>query len=189
MFKTQYSVKGWTEMQLRDKNGKVKRMFQENEVWKLFKSLFNVDLKIPYLFGNWTTLSTRHNLITTVGKKLVADQLGGTVTTPATCLAIGIGTTGAAAGNTTLESEIVTYGGERGAATVTNATTTTTGDTEQWAKIFTITAGGTFAITEEGILNNVTSGGVLVARQVFSAVNVVAGDSLAITHKIQVTTS
>jgi len=187
MFKTQYSVKGWTEMQLRDKNGKVKAMFNENALWKFFHKLFNIDLKIPFLFGMWTTAAIRRNLITTVGKKLVADQLGGTVTTPATSVAIGIGTGAAVAGDTTLGSEITTAGGERGAATVTNTTTTTTGDTEQWAKTFTFT--GSFAVTEEGILNNVTSGGVLVARQVFSAVNVVSSDSLAITHKIQVTTS
>lgn len=181
------SVKGWTEMQLRDSKGKLKPMFQENALWKFFHKTFNLDLKVPFLFGNWTTGIIRRNLITNVGLKAAAEQLGGTTTTPMTAIAIGIGTTAAANGDTALESEITTNGGQRGAATVTNTTTTITGDTQQWDKTFTFT--GSFAVTEEGILDNNTSGGKLLAHQVFSAVNVVSGDSLAVTHKVQMARS
>lgn len=177
-----------TEKQKEDLfNWAAKPQFADNFIWKLLNRLFHVDIKIPFITGNWTLKAVKHNLVTTVGKKAVADQLGGTTTAPMTAIAIGIGTTAAAAGDTTLESEITTNGGQRGAATVTNQTTTTTGDTERWIKTFNFT--GSFSVTEEGILDNNTSGGVLLARQVFSAVPVVSGDSLQITHNIQVTTA
>lgn len=175
---------GRTIRTLVDKNGNAKPMFQVNFLWRLFNKLFGVDYAIPFLFGKWTLNPITANLIPTVGKAAVADQFGGTTTSPMTAMAIGIGTTAAAAGDTTLESEITTNGGERGAATVSNETTTTAGDTEQWIKTFTFT--GSFAVTEEGILDNNTSGGVLGARQVFSAVNVVSGDALQITHQVKV---
>jgi len=168
-------------------NWAAKPQFADNWLWKLINKTLHLDLKIPFITGHWTISPIKDNLVTTVGKKAVADQLGGSTTSPMTAVAIGIGTTPAAAGNTTLESEIVTNGGERGAATVTNQTTTTTGDTERWIKTFNFT--GVFAVTEEGILDNNTSGGVLLAHQIFSAVNVISGDSLQITHNIQVTTA
>lgn len=133
-----------------------KPMFAENFLWSIFKKLFNVDLKIPFITGQWTNQAIKANLVVTVGKQAVAQQLGGTTTAPMTAIAIGIGITGAVVGNTTLESEITTGGGGRGAASVSNATTTVTGDTEKWIKTFTFTSG--FAVTEEGVLNNNISG-------------------------------
>jgi len=168
-------------------NWAAKPQFADNWLWKLINKTWHIDLQIPFITGNWTLKAIKANLVTTVGKQAVAQQLGGTTTSPMTAIAIGTGTGAAAAGDTTLGTEITTAGGERGAATVSNQTTTTTGDTERWIKTFTFT--NTFAVTEEGILDNNTSGGVLLARQVFSAVNVVSGDSLQITHNIQVTTA
>lgn len=159
-----------------------KPMFAENKIWKFLKKKFGLDLQIPFLTGRWTTQAVLGNLITTKGKELIVDQLGGTTTAPVTAVAIGTGTNAAAAGDTALQTEITTNGGQRGAATVTNVTTTTTNDTEQWVKTFTFT--GSFAVTEEGLLDNNTSGGNLLARQVFSAINVASGDSLQITHKV-----
>ena len=178
---------GTVERRLFDKDGNLKKMFADNFVWRFLKKVFNVDVQIPFLTGFWSYKQiVRPNLVPTVGKAAVADQTGGTTTSPMTALAIGIGVTGAAAGDTTLESEITTNGGERGAAAVTNVTTTTAGDTEKWIKTWTFT--GSFAVTEEGVLDNNTSGGVLLARQVFSAINVVSGDSLQVTHSVKVTT-
>jgi hypothetical protein len=182
---TIYKVKGTVERRLFRADGSIKPMFKENWLWRLIKKEFNIDLQIPFITGFWTTKAIAHNLVTTVGKQVVAKQLGGTTTAPVTAIAIGIGAVAANAADTALGSEIVTNGGERGAATVTNATTTTTGDTEQWVKTFTFT--GSFAVTEEGLLDNNTVGGILLARQVFSAVNVVSTDTLQITHKIQIT--
>lgn len=172
-------MKGWTEIQLFDKYGNAKLLFQGNILWKFLKSLFNVDLVLPLITGVYTTKSVRYNTVTSVGKKIAADQTGGTTAAPATAIAIGIGTPSA----TALGSESTTNGGSRGAATVTNTTTTTTGDTEQWAKTFTFT--GTLVLTEEGIFDNNTSGGNMLASQTFSAINVVNTDTLTITHKVK----
>lgn len=179
MFKDNLSVKGWTEMRLFDKNGKAKKLFKENAIWRFFKKFFDIDLVIPFVTGIFTYELIKRNTITTVGKKASADQIGGTTTAPFTAIAIGVGTPSA----TALGSESTTNGGTRGAATVTNTTTTLTGDTEQWAKTFTFT--GALALTEEGVFNNNTSGGIMLASQTFSVVNVVNTDTLAITHQIK----
>jgi hypothetical protein len=159
-----------------------KPQFANNGLWKLLYKLFNVDVKIPFLTGLWTTRAIRHNTITDVGLKVIADQLGGTTTVPVTAVAIGEGSPTP----TALGSEVTTGGGARGAATVSNTTTDVTGDTEQWIKTFNFSA--TFAITEEALLDNNTSGGKMLASQSFSAVPVSDGDSLQITHQVQVET-
>lgn len=182
-----YKVKGIVTRQLFDKNGKVKPMFKENVLWHFLNKFFGLDVVIPFITGYWTKKAISRNLITNAGLAVVAGQINGVTTAPVTAIAIGIGTTAAAAGDTALESEITTNGGERGAATASRVTTTQTNDTAQWVKTFSFT--GSFAVTEEGLLDNNTSGGNLLARQVFSAVNVASGDSLQITHKVAVTTS
>ncbi len=156
-----------------------KPMFKENRLWDFFHKHFKLDIQIPFIFGFWTTQPIRKNTITNVGKKIAADQTGGTTTVPVTAIAIGIGTPTA----TALGSEITTGGGARGAATVSNQTTTTTGDTERWVKTFTFTS--SFAITEEGLFDNNTSGGNMLASQSFSVVNVVNTDTLQITHNVK----
>lgn len=179
LFKSEAKIKGWVERRLFDKNGKAKPMFAENFIWHLFHKLFSVDWQIPFLFGNWTTKAIRHNTVTSVGKQIAAQQVGGTTVAPVTAIAIGIGT----ASSTALGSESTTNGASRGAATVTNQTTTTTGDTERWVKTFTLSGG--FAFTEEGLFDNNTSGGNMLASQSFSAVTVVSGDTFAITHNVK----
>lgn len=174
-------MRGWVEMRLFDRSGNAKKLFHTNFLWSFFKKHFKVDLQIPLLFGNWSTKGLKFNTITTVGKQVAAQQLGGTTTTPVTAIAIGIGTPSA----TALGSEIITGGGARGAAAVTNVTTTTAGDTEKWIKTFTFTSG--FAIIEEGLFDNNTTGGNMLASQSFSAVNVVNTDTFSITHSIQMT--
>jgi hypothetical protein len=124
------------------------------------------------------------NLITTVGKAAMSGLLlvdvGGTAFD---YIALGIGTTAAAAGNTTLESEIVTAGGQRKTGTGTQTTTTTTNDSAQLVATFSFT--GTFAVTESGVLN-AASDGTLLCRAVFAAINVVSGDSVSFTWKVVV---
>lgn len=125
------------------------------------------------------------NLIVTVGKAGVSARIGDVGAFPAFgYIAIGIGIIAPAAGDTILGSEITTGGGERGAGTNTQITTTTTNDTLQSVKTFNFTA--TFAVTESGLLNAV-SAGTLLCRQTFAAINVVSGDSLQVTWKVQVT--
>lgn len=161
----------------------VKPMFANNGIWKLIKKHFGKDLQIPFITGFWTKNPIADNLIVNAGHASAAGQLNGVTTSPQTAIAIGTGTTAAAATDTALQTEITTNGGARGAATTSRVTTSVTNDTAQWVKTFNFT--GSFAVTEEGILDNNASGGNLLAHQVFSAVNVVSGDSLQITHKVQ----
>ena len=122
-----------------------------------------------------------HNLVVSAGKAGVASRINGAGSEAAfTYIGIGIGTTAAAAGNTTLESEIVTAGGERAAGTPTRITTNVTDDTAQLQVTFSFT--GSFAVTESGVLN-AASTGTLLARRTFSAINVVSGDSIQTTWK------
>ena len=179
IFKSETKIQGWTDIALFDKNGNAKKLFHPNKIWKLIKKHFNLDLQIPLFTGFWSTRSIRFNTVTTVGKKASADQIGGTTTSPVTAIAIGVGTPSA----TALGSESTTNGGSRGAATVTNQTTTLTGDTERWVKTFTFT--GSLALTEEGLFDNNTSGGIMLASQTFSAVNVVNTDTLQVTHNVK----
>lgn len=125
-----------------------------------------------------------HNLITTAGKALLAGLLCGSGSPAAvTYLALGTGTTPAAAGDTALEAEIVDSGLERAAATVTLTTTSTTNDTASLAK--TWTASGAKAVTELGALNDATTG-TLLGRRVFSAVNMASTDQLQVTYTFQI---
>uniref|UniRef100_A0A6H1Z8R6 Putative tail protein n=1 Tax=viral metagenome TaxID=1070528 RepID=A0A6H1Z8R6_9ZZZZ len=131
--------------------------------------------------GNVKDQREYHNLVVSAGKAGVASRINGAGSEAAfTYIAIGIGTTAAAAGNTTLESEIVTAGGERAAGTPTRITTNVTNDTAQLQVTYSFT--GSFAVTESGVLN-AASTGTLIARRTFSAINVVSGDSIQTTWK------
>lgn len=125
------------------------------------------------------------NTITGAGKAMMAALLcadsGGT---GIDYIAIGTGTPSA----TALGGECTTVGGQRrGGADVagTIVTTGTAGDTAQFVTTFTFT--GSFALTEEGLFN-AAAAGTMPASQTFAAVNVVSGDTLTCTHKIQITT-
>ncbi len=162
----------------------VKIMFAENDLWKFLKKKFNFDSRIPFLTGKYVRGGiTAPNLVVSTGHKRYADQIGGTATTPMTALAIGTVGTAPAAADTALGGEITLNGGARGAATISNITTSTTGDTEQWQKTWTFT--GAETIQEEGIFDNNVSGGTMLAHNTFASVGVASGDSFQITHKIQ----
>lgn len=178
MFNDSQKIKGWTERRLFDKNGKPKKMFAGNLLWQLVKKYFDKDFQF-FPFGVWTDKAIIANTVTTVGKQISAQQVGGTTTAPVTAIAIGTGTPS----STALGTESTTNGAARGAATVTNQTTTLTGDTERWVKTFTLS--GSFAFTEEGLFDNNTSGGNMLASQSYSAVNVVSGDQYQVTHNVK----
>lgn len=236
-----------TEIRLWDKNGNPKSVY----------SPFMTGLRA--MLGMDIYVRKTHNLITNVGHAAANGRMsnqGGY--SPFVNIAIGLGTGAAAATDIALQNEISTLGGQRGAATATQVTTSVTNDTTQLVKTFTFT--GSFAVTEEGIVDNttaptqttttqsriagdttvtvtsgtgianndylqweteivqVTSGGGtgtltisrgqkgttaashasgttlndqtanaanLLARQQFSAINVVSGDSIQFTHKYQ----
>lgn len=125
-----------------------------------------------------------HNLVVSAGAAGIASRINGSGAEAAfTFIAIGTGTTAAAAGDTTLQTEITTNGGARAACTTSRVTTDVTNDTAQCVLTYSFT--GAFAVTESGYLN-AASAGTLLSRQVFSAINVASGDSLQITWKIDV---
>ena len=133
--------------------------------------------------GEITDYREFHNLITDAGMASVPSRINGDGAEAVfTTLAVGIGTTAAATGDTTLESEIVDSGLARGAATVGRETDSITDDTATWDKTWSVT--GTKAVTEIGILNNVAAGGTLLGRQVFAAMNVANGYELQMIYKI-----
>lgn len=119
------------------------------------------------------------NKIVTVGLYHVADQLADQGESAMSHMAIGFGTTAPVAGDTTLESEQ-----DRNALTSTTQGTDTDADDVVYVGDFG--AGeGTGAVTEAGILN-AAAAGILLCRQVFSAINKAADDSLEITWTISV---
>jgi hypothetical protein len=114
---------------------------------------------------------TLHNLITTAGRNAIVSRLASSPGTAVpTHMAIGTGSTAAAAGDTTLQTEL-----DRNALTSNTASTNVLTMVGDWAA-----GDGTGAITEAGVLS-ASSGGTLFARAVFSSIAKGAGDTLSIT--------
>ena len=174
-------IRGELTFQVKDKFGTIKRLWNENALGKFIRRTFGFDLQGIFFLGNWADAMTFHNLIPTAGKAGMASRCNGSGAEAAfTYLAVGTGTTAAAAGDTTLETEITDSGLARASATASRVTTTVTNDTAQLDKTWSVT--GTKAVTEAGALN-AASTGTLLGRQVFSAVNVANGDTLQVTYK------
>jgi hypothetical protein len=166
-----------TEFVLRDASGKIKQLFNPNVIGKL------TGLRIPGITGSYKDSFKHHNLVTNVGHAGCAGRLGNLGSfSPFTAIAIGTGTTAAVAANTALQAEITTGGGARKAATASAVTTSVANDTLSLTATFTFTA--SFAITEEGILDNAVSSGNRLAHQVFAAINCNSGDSLTVVHTV-----
>lgn len=89
----------------------------------------------------------------------------------------GVGTTAENAADTTMET---TDGESRATGTQTEGTSV------QYQSVGTISYTSTKAVTEHGLFNDATTG-TLMDRTVFSAVNVVNGDSIQFTYTITIT--
>ena len=114
------------------------------------------------------------NLVVTAGKNYVADRIKNN-STVMSHMAIGTGSTAAAAGNTALGSE-----------SARTALTSSTVSSNEIVYVDTFAAGvGTGAITEAGIFN-ASSGGTMLCRTVFSVVNKGASDAMTITWTVRV---
>jgi len=125
--------------------------------------------------GNVTQETVIPNLVVTSGKDYIAERMKDATTTAMSHMAIGTGTTAAAAGDTTL-------GTEAGRVTLTSTTVTA----NAVAYVATFGAGtGTGAITEAGLFNASSSGDML-CRTVFSVINKGAADTLGITWTVTV---
>ena len=124
---------------------------------------------------NGETVQEVDNLVVTDGKGYVASRMKDASATAMSHMAIGSGSTAAAAGNSALGSEL-----GRVALTSTAVSAAVVTYTATYA------AGtGTGAVTEAGILN-ASSSGTLLCRTVFSVVNKGASDSMTITWTVTV---
>jgi len=125
--------------------------------------------------GNVTKEVTVPNIVVTDGKEYIASRMKDATATAMSHMAIGTGTTAAAAGDSTL-------GTEAGRVSLTSTTVTS----NAVAYVATFGAGtGTGAITEAGIFNASSSGDML-CRTVFSVINKGAADTLGITWTVTV---
>ena len=115
------------------------------------------------------------NLVVTAGKNFVASRMKDTTKAAMTHMAVGTGTTTAAASQTALVTE-----NDR------NTLTSTTVTANAIAYVCTWAAGdATAALTEAGIFN-ASSGGDMLCRTVFSVVNKASADSMTITWTVTV---
>lgn len=138
------------------------------------KATGNVFYTLVDAAGNVKETREVKNLVVTTGKTAVAAALA---ESPASTdfmpyIAIGTGTTGAVAGDTTLETEVSRKLGAKSSTT------------NVWQNTASFGAGeGTGAITEAGLLSSAVSG-TLFARQTFAAINKSATDILIVTWQV-----
>ena len=128
--------------------------------------------------GNVKEERTIKNLIVDTGLNFICDRMKNDETAM-THMALGSGSTAAAAGDTTLGSQL----GSREAldsSTVTN---------NEIVYVASFEAGdATGAVTEAGIFN-ASTGGTMLCRTVFSVVNKAADDTLSVTWTITLSAS
>ena len=121
-------------------------------------------------------------VFTNAGAAIVTNRMIQAGTAPKN-IGWGTGTNAAAVGDTALQTEAApTTSGGRTVGTESRTTVTNTNDNYQVTG--TVTAGSTLAITEAGLFDAVTAGNCLI-RSVFSAINVVSGDSIAFTFGLK----
>jgi hypothetical protein len=137
----------------------------------------NVDIKLFDESGNLKEQRQIHNLVVTAGKNHIADQLssspgGGAMSH----MAVGTGSTAAAAGDTTLGTEI-----DRNALT----SRTDSGNVVTYVGNWAAGDATNSAIAEAGIFNAASSG-TMLARATFTAINKGASDTLQITWTVTI---
>ena len=119
------------------------------------------------------------NLIVNDGLEFICSRMAGTSANVMSHMALGSGTTAAAAGQTDLVSIL----GNR------EALDSSTPSSNTIAYVASFEAGeGTGAVTEAGIFNAAT-GGDMLCRTVFSVVNKEADDTMSVTWTITLTAS
>lgn len=119
------------------------------------------------------------NLVVDAGLDYIASRMEGTSSSVMSHMALGSGTTAAAAGDTDLESIL----GSREALD----STTVADNTVTYVSSFEA-GDATGAVTEAGIFNASTSGDML-CRTVFAVVNKQADDTLSVTWQISISAS
>jgi hypothetical protein len=142
------------------------------------KASGNLNIVLKDSDGNIKQAIEVPNLVVSTGLAFIASRMKDTTDAAMSHMAIGTGSTAAAAGNTTLGTE---------AARVALTSTTVTANAIAYVASFG-TGTGTGAITEAGIFNDGTTGAML-CRTVFDVVNKGANDTLQITWTITLSAS
>ena len=124
---------------------------------------------------NGETVQEVDNLVVTDGKEYVASRMKDATATAMSHMAIGSGSTAAAASDSSLGTEL---------GRVALTSTAVSGAVVTYTATFAAGT-GTGAVTEAGILN-ASSSGDLLCRTVFSVVNKGASDSMTITWTVTV---
>jgi len=146
-------------------------MFKKEEL----KVTGGLKVEIKDKDGNVKDTRELKNLVVTAGLGYIASRMKEATATAMSHMAIGTGTTAAAAGQTALVTE---------AARQALTSTTVSSNTVEYVASFAAGT-GTGAITEAGVLNS-NSGGTMLCRTVFSVVNKGASDSMTITWTITI---
>lgn len=124
--------------------------------------------------GNVKECHLLENLIVTTGLGFLANAILNASASPMTAIAVGTGTAAAALANTALQTEL--YRAAFSSSSVVGPVATMNLNIGPGA--------ATGAITEAGIFNQNTLGGIMMSRVVFPAINKQAADSLSITWTI-----
>ncbi len=124
---------------------------------------------------------------TNVGKAMFADRLRtspSTYTTSPKFCAMGTGATGAGRTAAVTDTALTTEVESRTSGTESVVTTSVTGDTYQVAGTITASAG---RAVDEFMLNDASSSGHMAFSATLNVINLLSGDSIAWTAKIQYT--
>lgn len=125
---------------------------------------------------------TVENLVVNTGLAFIISRMVGTAKNVMSHMAVGAGSSPAAAGDTQLGSQL-------GSRVALDSTTISGTNNEKVIYVTTFGAGaGTGAITEAGIFNASSSGDML-CRTVFSVVNKAADDTMVISWTITLSAS
>ena len=129
--------------------------------------------------GNIKESREIHNLVVSSGLEFICSRMAGTSAGVMSHMALGSGTTAAAAGQTDLVSIL----GSREALDSTSASSNTI------TYVSSFEAGeGTGAVTEAGIFN-ASSSGTMLCRVIFPVVNKSADDTMSVSWTITLTAS
>ena len=149
-------------------------MFDDN-----LKLSGQIDIVLRDKNGNVKEQRTEKNLVVTTGLNYIASRMKDASATAMTHMALGSGTTTAAAGQT----DLVTLLGSREALDSTTVTANAV------AYVASFEAGdATGAVTEAGIFN-AASGATMLCRVKFDVVNKAADDTMTVTWTITVSAS
>ena len=133
--------------------------------------------------GRLLSDETLYNTVTNTGKAEIAGLINEQTSIGFKWLALDASSTAAAASDTALASEITSPSLNRAAATCSRVTTSVTNDTAQALHTWNSTA--TQTVYGVGLFDS-SSNGVMASRVTFAAKNLESGDTLQVTHKLQV---